>query len=110
MLCPPHPPAPVVEDWLARHRHTASFLLHMVGIPMSLVGVLLGPVYLALLSWKILLFSLGLFVGGYLFQFLGHAVEGSEPGEIAAIRQWLARVGARRRERRQQSQAPRFEG
>lgn len=95
MLCPPHTPAPVVEDWLARHRHAASFLLHLVGIPMTLVGVLLAPVYLALLSWPILLFALALFVGGYLVQFLGHALEGSEPGEIAALRRALARLLAR---------------
>lgn len=111
MLCPPHPPAPIVQDWLDRHRHAASFLLHMVGIPISLVGVLLAPIYLALLSWPIFLFALSLFVGGYLVQFLGHAIERSEPGEITAIRQWLARQGPPRVGRGQpDAQAPRLGG
>jgi uncharacterized membrane protein YGL010W len=90
MLCPPHSPAPVVLDWLERHRHPVSFLLHMVGIPPTLVGVLLAPVSLALLSPALFAFSLALFVGGYLIQFLGHAVERTEPGEIAHLRRWLA--------------------
>ncbi len=90
MLCPPHNPAPVVQDWLARHRHPASFLLHILGIPLTLVGVLLAPVFLALVSLPIFLFSLAMFVGGYLVQFLGHALEGSEPGEITHLRRWLA--------------------
>jgi uncharacterized membrane protein YGL010W len=89
MLCPPHPPAPIVEDWLERHRHPASFLLHIAGIPLTLVGVLLTPVFLALLSVPLFLFSLGMFVAGYALQFLGHALEGSEPGEIASLRQWI---------------------
>lgn len=98
MLCPPHAPAPVVEDWLARHRHRACFVLHLVGIPPTIVGVLMGPIYLALGSVPIFLFSLGLFVGGYLIQFLGHVIEGTEPGEISAIRRQLrkrrGRVGS----------------
>ena len=28
------------------------------------------------------LFALALFVGGYMVQFLGHALEGTDPGEI----------------------------
>lgn len=86
MLCPPHPPAPVVENWLERHKHPASFLLHLLGIPLTIVGVLLTPVYLALLSWPIFLFSLLLFAGGYALQLLGHAIDRTEPGEWAAIK------------------------
>ncbi len=91
MLCPPHPPAPVVENWLERHRHPASFLLHLVGIPLTIVGVLLSPIALISGSWPILGFSLGLFVGGYAFQLLGHVVDRSEPGEWTAIKSRLNR-------------------
>jgi uncharacterized membrane protein YGL010W len=101
MLCPPHPPAPVVQDWIERHRHPVSFLLHMVGIPPTLVGVLLAPVSIALLSPTLMLFSLSLFVGGYLIQFLGHLAEGSEPGEITHLRHWLLHRLPRRRSRRE---------
>ncbi len=96
MLCPPHAPAPVVEDWLERHRHVGSFLLHMIGIPPTLVGVLLVPVCIALVSWPIFLFSLALFLGGYAIQFLGHALEGSEPGEVAHLRRLFSASGSRR--------------
>jgi hypothetical protein len=91
MLCPPHPPAPVVENWLERHRHPVSFVLHLIGIPMTLVGVLLFPVYAALLSLPLFLFSLGLFVGGYALQLLGHLIDRTEPGEWTALRSRLAR-------------------
>jgi hypothetical protein len=104
MLCPPHAPAPVVQDWIERHRHPASFLLHMLGIPPTLIGVLLVPIYFALASVPIFLFSLALFVGGYLIQFAGHAVEGSEPGEVSAIRR---RLGGWLRERRNSSETGR---
>jgi uncharacterized membrane protein YGL010W len=93
MLCPPHTPAPVVEDWLERHRHVGSFLLHMIGIPPTLVGVLLVPVCIALVSVPIFLFSLALFFGGYAIQFLGHALEGSEPGEITHLRRLVSGPG-----------------
>ena len=95
MLCPPHRPAPVVEDWLERHRHPASFLLHMLGIPPTIVGVLLIPAYVATLSLPLFLFSTALFVGGYGLQFLGHLLEGSEPGEITQIRRRLVRLFGR---------------
>ena len=91
MICPPLTPAPVVQDWLARHGRPVSFALHMVGIPLTLIGVLLVPVYVAILSFPIFLFSFSLFVIGYVVQFLGHALEGTEPGEIAYLRRKLVR-------------------
>src|SRR5689334_16187803 len=92
MLCPPPPPAPIVRDWLERHRDPRSFVLHMIGIPPTLVGALLFPVYLWLLSLPVFLFALSLFVGGYLIQFLGHALDGTEPGEWAALKLGLGRL------------------
>lgn len=91
MICPPHPPAPVVENWLERHKHPASFLLHLIGIPLTIVGVLLMPVYVVLMSLPIFLFSMALFVGGYAFQLLGHVFDRTEPGEWTAIKQRLRR-------------------
>ena len=91
MIVPPLAPAPIVEDWLQRHARPVSFALHMVGIPMTIMGVLLVPIYIGLASASILVFSLSLFVGGYLVQFLGHALEGSEPGEVAYLRKKITR-------------------
>src|SRR5262245_12035750 len=75
MLQPPLSRAPIVEDWLQRHRHPGSFVLHILGIPPTLIGALMVPIAVAALSWPVFLFSLSLFVAGYLLQFLGHALE-----------------------------------
>jgi uncharacterized membrane protein YGL010W len=91
MLSPPRPPAPIVEDWYHRHRQPVNFVVHLVGIPPTILGVLLVPVWLALASVSLFLFALALFVGGYLLQFLGHIVDGSEPGELAYLRKRFAR-------------------
>lgn len=89
MVCPPLPPDPLVQHWIARHRGPTSFVLHMLGIPATIVGVLLMPVYVVLMSVSVFLFALVLFVGGYLVQFLGHALEGSDPGEIIYFKRKL---------------------
>jgi uncharacterized membrane protein YGL010W len=62
---------------------------------MTLVGILLTPVFLALASVPLFLLSLGLFVGGYLVQFLGHAFDRTEPGEITELRRVFTRRHAR---------------
>jgi hypothetical protein len=91
MICPPHPPAPLVLNWLERHRDARSFVLHIIGIPLTLMGVLLFPVYAGLLSFPVFIFALSLFIGGYLIQFLGHALDGTEPGEWFALKKWVGR-------------------
>jgi uncharacterized membrane protein YGL010W len=63
-----------------------SFALHLLGIPLSLVGILLVPVCLAAASMPLFFFSTALFAGGYAVQFLGHAFDRSEPGEITQLR------------------------
>src|SRR5438445_561706 len=93
MLAPALATAPLVDRWLARHCHAGSFLLHMLGIPATILGVLLVPICVSLASPPIFLLALGLFIGGYVVQFVGHALDGTEPGEIAALkRQWGRRT------------------
>ena len=89
MYLPPQPRERLIDDWIERHRHPLSFALHMVGIPATILGVLLIPVYLTQWSSTLFAFAIALFVGGYLVQFLGHLLDGSEPGEITALRSWL---------------------
>ena len=89
MICPPLPPDPLVQGWIARHRGPTSFVLHMLGIPPTIVGVLLMPIYVVLMSVSLFLFALVLFVGGYLVQFLGHALEGTDPGEVIFFKRKL---------------------
>jgi uncharacterized membrane protein YGL010W len=89
MLCPPQPPGKLVQSWIARHRDPASFVLHMIGIPPTIMGVLLIPVYVWLVSVPIFLFALALFVGGYVIQFSGHALDGTDPGEVILLKRKL---------------------
>jgi hypothetical protein len=89
MLCPPLSPSKLVNNWVERHRNPVSFALHMVGIPPTILGVLLIPVWVFQLSVPIFLFALAMFVGGYAFQFLGHALERTDPGEIIYFKRKL---------------------
>ena len=91
MIEPPLTPDPRVGRWLLRHPRPTSFLLHMIGIPLTFLGALFIPIYLCLLSWNLFLVSLGLFVGGYLLQFAGHFLEGTDPGEIIYFKRKLGR-------------------
>lgn len=91
MIYPPQPASPIVTDWIDRHRDPRSFVLHLFGIPATIMGVLLLPVYTMLASSWLFLFALALFLGGFALQFVGHALDGSEPGEIRALRRSLAR-------------------
>ncbi len=61
----------------------------MLGIPPTIIGVLLMPIYVVLMSVSLFLFALVLFVGGYLVQFLGHALEGTDPGEVIFFKRKL---------------------
>jgi hypothetical protein len=74
---------------MERHRDLVSFALHMIGIPPTILGVLMIPIYLMLRSVPLFLLALALFVGGYLVQFLGHALEGTDPGEIIMLKRKL---------------------
>jgi uncharacterized membrane protein YGL010W len=91
MICPPLTTWKLVTNWMERHRNPISFVLHIVGIPPTILGVLLIPIYVFCLSFPIFLFAVALFVGGYLVQFLGHALEGTDPGEIIYFKKKLGR-------------------
>jgi len=91
MLYSPQPPAPLVQDWMERHRDPRSFVLHLIGIPCTILGVLMMPIYTIQMSLPLLGLALLLFLGGFGVQFLGHAIDGSEPGEIRGIRVWWSR-------------------
>ncbi len=82
MIEPPLDPDPRVQRWLKRHSGIVSFILHMIGIPPTLFGALFVPIYLTSISIPTFLLALAFFVGGYILQFTGHFLEGTDPGEI----------------------------
>jgi uncharacterized membrane protein YGL010W len=89
MICPPLSPSRLVENWVERHQGPTSFVLHMLGIPPTILAILLIPIYAYCLSFPVFLFALALFVCGYLVQFLGHALEGTDPGEVIYFKRKL---------------------
>lgn len=60
-----------VDNYKAQHRHPVNRLAHSIGIPLIIVSV---PLFFV--SWR---WALGLFVVGWIFQLVGHAIEGTLP-------------------------------
>ncbi|HVJ81346.1 MAG TPA: Mpo1-like protein [Planctomycetia bacterium] len=72
----------IIANWLTRHQNPVSFWLHMVGIPATVVGV---GFWIAGQGWL----GTALFLGGYGLQFVGHAIEGNDVGELIPIKKLL---------------------
>lgn len=72
----------ILANWMERHQHPVSFALHLIGIPMTLVAI--G--FAATGWWWV---AGGLFFGGYLLQFIGHALEGNDAGEWILVKRML---------------------
>ncbi len=60
-----------VENYKAKHQHRLNKLAHSIGISMIVVSL---PLFL--FEWR---WALGLFVVGWILQFIGHAIEGNQP-------------------------------
>jgi uncharacterized membrane protein YGL010W len=92
------------EDWIARysqsHQHPVNRLCHTLGIPLIVVSL---PLFLLVVIrpgfWPV---PVTLFVVGWIFQFVGHAVEGKPPEFFhdwrflfVGLRWWVAKVRGR---------------
>ena len=71
-----------LANWRERHQHPLNFGIHLVGIPLTLVGLVL----LFVVEWY---WGVGLFVLGYLLQFIGHGIEGNDVGELIPVKRAL---------------------
>jgi hypothetical protein len=71
-----------LRNWRERHQHPFNFAIHLLGIPLAVVGVFL----LFFLPWY---WGLTAFLLGYALQYAGHAVEGNDLGEWAAVKRML---------------------
>ena len=66
-----------IEEYADGHQHPMNRLTHSIGIPMIAVSILILPVWIFVSGfWMI---SLGLFILGWILQFIGHAFEGKPP-------------------------------
>lgn len=60
-----------LSNYKAKHQHPLNKLCHSIGIPMIVVSL---PLFL--FDWR---WALGLFIVGWILQFVGHAIEGNQP-------------------------------
>lgn len=72
-----------VLNYIARHRNRANQALHVVGVPLTF-----GVSTVFVVDWE-LLWGAASFFAGYALQFLGHAIEGNDAGEVVLIKRWL---------------------
>ncbi len=82
---------PWLNNWLERHQHPASRVLHAVGIPLLAAGLILGLVQLCQWRWDLWWRPTGLIIVSYLLQWLGHRVEGNDLGEVVLLKKLLGR-------------------
>ena len=75
-----------VTNYIERHTHPLNRLLHLVGGPLSFVVSIVLLVEQTSWWWP-----LTSFLGGYLLQFLGHAIEGNDAGEVVLVKKVLGR-------------------
>ena len=61
----------LIDSYKSKHRHPLNRLSHAIGIPMILVAL---PVFF--FNWR---WALAMFGVGWVFQFIGHAIEGNRP-------------------------------
>ena len=92
------------DDWISEyaksHTHPANRLCHTIGIPMIALSliVLVGAILFRPLLWV----ALGLFVVGWIFQFVGHAYERKPPEFLkdwrflfVGLRWWFKKIQGR---------------
>ena len=80
-----------LANWLERHQSRLSFWLHVVGIPLTILGVALGIWQLYHDLWELWWRPLSLLAAGYLLQWIGHIHEGNDMGEVIAVKRLLGR-------------------
>ena len=92
------------DEWIARygqsHHHPVNRFCHTLGIPLIVLSL---PLFVAALFvsglWAV---PVTLFVLGWVFQFVGHAVEGKPPEYFhdwrflfVGLRCWMAKIRGR---------------
>ena len=92
------------EQWITEysqsHQHPVNRLLHTLGIPIIALSVMLFIV--AIFVRGVWPWALTLFVVGWIFQFVGHAIERKPPEFVrdwrflfVGLRWWFAKVRGR---------------
>ncbi|GAB4145586.1 MAG: hypothetical protein Tsb009_17820 [Planctomycetaceae bacterium] len=74
-----------LTNYVARHRNRANQIFHIIGVPLTFV---VSVIFLVQHRWW---WALGCFVGGYVLQFIGHAIEGNDAGEVVLVKKILGK-------------------
>ena len=93
-----------MTEWVAQyslsHQHAVNRWLHTFGIPMIVVAIVAGLASIVMPGLRV--FAIGLFIAGWVLQFIGHAVEGKPPEFFSdwrflfvGLRWWLAKLSGR---------------
>lgn len=72
-----------LSNYRLRHRHPANIVLHAIGLPLTFVVPIPLLVHVSP-GW-----AAAAFVAGYAFQFVGHAIEGNDAGEVILVKKML---------------------
>lgn len=72
-----------IKNYIERHQNRSNQFLHLIGVPLTFV------VPIVLLKDGENLWAAAAFVGGYALQFIGHAIEGNDAGELILIKKAL---------------------
>ena len=89
-----------IEEYAESHQHPVNKWTHTFGIPMIALAVLMIPLcFFVVGAWRV---ALGLFVLGWVLQFIGHAFEGKPPEFfhdwrflLVGLRWWTAKIRGR---------------
>lgn len=68
-----------IENYRKNHKNPINRALHSVGIPMIVISVIMFAVIGLAYDWHYWEWAVGLFVVGWILQFIGHAFEGTYP-------------------------------
>ena len=72
-------------NYVERHRHPANQALHAIGVPVTFI---VSVICMIEQRWW---WAAAAFVGGYVLQFIGHAIEGNDAGELILVKRLLGR-------------------
>jgi uncharacterized membrane protein YGL010W len=92
------------DEWIAQyaasHQHPVNRFCHTIGIPLIVLSLALAAAGVVVRA--LLVPAAALFVAGWIFQFVGHAVERKPPEFfhdwrflLVGVRWWLAKVTGR---------------
>ena len=80
-----------LHNWLERHQHPVSRVLHAIGIPLTVLAIPVALVQLRDDRWDLWWRPVVLLAAGYVLQWIGHRIEGNDMGEYILLKKLLGR-------------------